>query len=66
MAGLTNTRSVVLDKNVDCANDDPYAHKENVLVHEFSHLILKYMSSDLNARVGFENKYMYRIIVEFE
>ena len=43
IAGLTNTRAVVLEDNVLCNSHDPYGHKENILVHEFAHLVDRYM-----------------------
>lgn len=40
MAGTTTTtRTVVLDDNVMCNAEDPYQHQENILSHEFSHLV---------------------------
>lgn len=52
LAGLTNSRSVVLDDNLLCNAHDPYAHKENVLVHEFSHLVKLYSPASIKSRVS--------------
>ncbi|CAC5372680.1 unnamed protein product [Mytilus coruscus] len=57
IAGLTNTRSVVLDDNILCNAQDPYGHQENVLVHEFSHQVHKYMSTTDRNRVHMMNTF---------
>ncbi|XP_050410375.1 uncharacterized protein LOC126824952 [Patella vulgata] len=43
IAGLSNSRSVVLDDNVLCDRSDPYGHSENIAIHEFGHLVMSYM-----------------------
>ncbi|KAK0047679.1 hypothetical protein Bpfe_022847 [Biomphalaria pfeifferi] len=43
--GLTNSRSVVLDDIVLCSAHDPYHHVDNVLVHEFGHLVHFYATT---------------------
>ena len=53
IAGLTNSRSVVLDDSVLCNSRDPYGHQENVLVHEFAHQVHKYMPTTDRNRVWF-------------
>ncbi|XP_071156500.1 uncharacterized protein [Mytilus edulis] len=58
IAGLTNTRSVVLDDNIVCNAQDPYGHKENVLVHEFSHQVHKYMSTTDRNRLQYIFNYI--------
>lgn len=57
LAGLTNSRSVVLDDNVLCNANDPYAHKENVLVHEFSHLVKLYSPASIKSRITYVYNY---------
>ncbi|XP_069122556.1 uncharacterized protein [Argopecten irradians] len=42
IAGITNSRSVALSTNVGCQPGDPQAGQENILVHEFGHLVLIY------------------------
>ncbi|XP_025083440.1 uncharacterized protein LOC112557662 [Pomacea canaliculata] len=37
IAGVTSTRSVVLQDNVLCTARDPYNHHDNIVVHEFAH-----------------------------
>ncbi|XP_076093003.1 uncharacterized protein LOC143064224 [Mytilus galloprovincialis] len=58
IAGLTNTRAVVLEDNVLCNSHDPYGHKENILVHEFAHLVDKYMPKVDRDRL----RYVYNYI----
>jgi len=53
LAGLTNSRSVVLDDNVLCNSRDPYRHQENILVHEFAHQVHRYMPTAYRNWVWF-------------
>ncbi|XP_025083441.1 uncharacterized protein LOC112557663 [Pomacea canaliculata] len=50
IAGVTSTRSVVLEDNVLCTAYDPYSHYDNILVHEFAHSVESYglSNSDQN------------------
>ncbi|XP_033732762.1 uncharacterized protein LOC117322114 [Pecten maximus] len=43
IAGITNSRSVALSTNIGCQTGDPQGGQENILVHEFGHLVLMYM-----------------------
>ncbi|XP_041361537.1 uncharacterized protein LOC121377556 [Gigantopelta aegis] len=40
MAAVGGKRAAILDDNVMCTSRDPYHHRENLLVHEFAHVIL--------------------------
>ncbi|XP_071114699.1 uncharacterized protein [Haliotis cracherodii] len=51
IAGLTNQRSSVLDDNVLCDAQDLYHHKENLLIHEFGHLTMRYMPKSWNSKI---------------
>ena len=53
LAGLSNSRSVVLDDNVLCNSRDPYRQQENVLVHEFAHQVHRYMPTAYKNWVWF-------------
>ncbi|ESO86051.1 hypothetical protein LOTGIDRAFT_235630 [Lottia gigantea] len=52
IAGLTNSRSVVLDHVVMCDRYDPYHHNDNILVHEFGHLVMGYMPSQWRSKIN--------------
>lgn len=52
IAGMSNhNRTVVVDDNVLCNEQDPYGHKENILVHEFGHLVMDSIPKDMYNRV---------------
>ncbi|ESO86050.1 hypothetical protein LOTGIDRAFT_235629 [Lottia gigantea] len=52
IAGLTNSRAVVLDDVVLCDSRDPYHHQDNILVHEFGHLVMGYMPSQWRNKIN--------------
>lgn len=61
IAGMSNHhRTVVLDDNVLCDEQDPYGHKENILVHEFGHLVMDSFPRDLKNRL----LYVYDYIIK--
>ncbi|KAL8589360.1 hypothetical protein ACOMHN_021512 [Nucella lapillus] len=39
LGGVTSTLSLVLDANVMCTASDPYHHHDNILVHDFAHMV---------------------------
>ncbi|KAK3108947.1 hypothetical protein FSP39_019547, partial [Pinctada imbricata] len=45
LAGDSDVLATVLDDNLLCNQNDPYGHKENILVHEFGHLVMRFMPS---------------------
>ncbi|KAK6168143.1 hypothetical protein SNE40_022026 [Patella caerulea] len=51
IAGLTNSRSVVLDHNVLCDRYDSYHHHDNLVIHEFGHLVMRYMPSSWRSKI---------------
>ncbi|XP_046561687.1 uncharacterized protein LOC124270697 [Haliotis rubra] len=63
IAGLTNSRSSVLDDNVLCDAQDLYRHQENLLVHEFGHLTMKYMPRSWESKIhaAYSNAYNHRL-----
>ncbi|XP_046377010.2 uncharacterized protein LOC124149457 [Haliotis rufescens] len=63
IAGLTNQRSSVLDDNVLCDSADQYHHQENLVVHEFGHLTMKYMPKHWNAKIlaAYSNAHSHRL-----
>ncbi|XP_076469243.1 uncharacterized protein LOC143299745 [Babylonia areolata] len=51
LSGVTSTLSLVLDANVMCTSRDPYNHRDNIMMHEFSHMVNKQgMSSSEKAQ----------------
>lgn len=52
VAGLTNSRAVCLDDIVLCNARDPYGRKENILSHEFAHLIMRYMPTTWSSKIS--------------
>lgn len=52
VAGLTNSRAVCLDDIVLCNKRDPYGNMENILSHEFAHLIMRYMPSKWSNKIS--------------
>ncbi|KAK3108338.1 hypothetical protein FSP39_005825, partial [Pinctada imbricata] len=57
LAGIANSRAVVLDDNLLCNSHDPYGHKENILVHEFGHVVKFYMPSHYQQRINYVYNY---------
>jgi len=39
LAGVTSTLSLVITNNIMCEHDEPYHHRDNVLIHEFAHSV---------------------------
>ena len=39
LSGIANQLAVVIEDNFMCYNNDPYHHRDNILVHEFAHVI---------------------------
>lgn len=60
MGGLTNSRSVILDDIVLCNSHDTHGHTENIVVHEFGHLVLRYSPSSIQDRVKYVYNYAHQ------
>lgn len=58
IAGLTNSRSVVLEDNILCNDKDPYNRKESICVHEFAHQVFKHLPT------SYKNRVYYFIVVK--
>ncbi|XP_076093005.1 uncharacterized protein LOC143064225 isoform X2 [Mytilus galloprovincialis] len=53
IAGLTNSRSVVLEDNILCNDKDPYNRKESICVHEFAHQVFKHLPTSYKNRFAY-------------
>ncbi|KAK6174522.1 hypothetical protein SNE40_017782 [Patella caerulea] len=51
LVGMGSQMAVVREDNLLCLPQDPYRHRENILVHEFAHTISYYLSKRLRTKI---------------